>query len=147
MGEPSQEIFDVVRAGDTGRLQALLTANPSLANVRNERGHSPVLIAQYHHKTDAVAVLLAARPELDIFDAASVGDTRRVAGWLDRDPRLLTATSSDGFSPLELAAFFGQSDIVRLLLERGAEPAKAAGLAAMKGHLEVLNLLKARGKP
>ena len=92
-------------------------------------------------------MLLAARPELDIFDAASVGDTRRVAGWLDRDPRLLTATSSDGFSPLELAAFFGQSDIVRLLLERGAEPAKAAGLAAMKGHLEVLNLLKARGKP
>src|SRR5437016_2661345 len=61
MGEPSQEIFDVVRAGDTGRLQALLTANPSLANARNERGHSPVLIAQYHHKTDAVAVLLAAR--------------------------------------------------------------------------------------
>src|SRR6266550_6229362 len=28
-GEPSQEIFDVVRAGDTGRLQALLTADPS----------------------------------------------------------------------------------------------------------------------
>ena len=74
-GEPSQEIFDVVRAGDTGRLQALLTADPSLANVRNARGHSPVLIAQYHHKNEAVAVLLAARPELDIFDAASVGDT------------------------------------------------------------------------
>lgn len=145
--EPSREIFDVVRAGDTGRLQALLSADPSLASVRNERGHSPVLIAQYHHKSDAVAVLLAAGPALDVFDAASVGDAPRVADWVDRDPRLLTATSSDGFTPLELGAFFGQADVVRLLLERGANPARAAGLAAMKGHLDVLKLLKDRGKP
>ena|SRR5213593_2132994 len=145
--EPSREIFDVVRAGDTGRLQALLSADPSLASVRNERGHSPVLIAQYHHKSDAVAVLLAAGPVLDVFDAASVGDAHRVADWVDRDPRLLTARSSDGFTPLELAAFFGQSAVVTLLLERGADPAQAAGLAAMKGHLDVLKLLKDRGKP
>src|SRR2546430_12577781 len=111
MGEPSQEIFDVVRAGDTGRLQALLTANPSLANARNERGHSPVLIAQYHHKNEAVAVLLAARPELDIFDAASVGDTSRVAQWLDRDPAL---RSEEHTSELQ-----SQSNLVcRLLLEK-----------------------------
>jgi len=145
--ESSQDVFDAVRAGDTGKLQALLSANPNLANARNERGHSPVLIAQYHHKTEAVAVLLAAGPELDIFDAASVGDTRRVAACLDRDPKLLTQTSSDGFTPLELAAFFGQSGVVGLLLERGGDPAKAAGLAAMKGHLDVLKLLKDRGKP
>ncbi len=96
--EPSREIFDAVRAGDTGRLQALLRANPGLVNVRNERGHTPVLIAQYRDKPDAVALLLAAEPELDIFDAASVGRTARVAEWLDRDPGLLNARSSDGFS-------------------------------------------------
>ena len=40
--EPSQEIFDVVRAGDTGRLQALLRANPALASVRaNREAHGP----------------------------------------------------------------------------------------------------------
>jgi hypothetical protein len=142
--EPSQEIFEVVRAGDTSRLQALLAADPGLASVRNARGHSPVLIAQYHHKQEAVQVLLAARPELDIFDAASVGDRARVAQWLDRDAALLVAKSSDGFSPLELAAFFGQTETVRLLLTRGADPVKAAGLAAMKGHLDVVQLLRAQ---
>jgi len=54
--EPSQEIFDAVRAGDTGRLRTLLGANPGLAGVRNERGHTPVLIAQYRDKADAVAL-------------------------------------------------------------------------------------------
>jgi len=140
--EPSQEIFDAVRAGDTGRLQALLRSNPGLANARNERGHTPVLIAQYRDKPDAVALLLAAEPELDIFDAASVGRTERVAEWLDRDPGLLNAASSDGFSPLGLAAFFGHADTVKLLLARGADTKGAAALAATKGRLEVLKLLK-----
>jgi uncharacterized protein len=144
--EPSQEIFDAVRAGDTGRLQALLRANPGLANVRNERGHTPVLIAQYRDKPEAVALLLAAKPELDIFDAASVGRTERVAEWLDRDPGLLNARSSDGFSPLSLAAFFGKTETVKLLLARGADAKDAAALAATKGRLEVLKLLQEQAR-
>ncbi len=140
--EPAQEIFDVVRAGDTGRLQALLRANPGLATVRNERGHTPVLIAQYRDKPEAVALLLAAEPELDIFDAASVGRTQRVAEWLERDPGLLDAKSAMGFSPLGLAAFFGHEDTVKMLLARGADPREAIGLAVTKGRLEVLKLLK-----
>jgi ankyrin repeat protein len=149
--DPAQEIFDVVRAGNTGRLQQLLDGNPRLATVRNERGHTPVLIAQYHHQHEAVVALLRAEPELDIFDAASVGRAPRVAEWLDRDPALLEARSSDGFSPLGLAAFFGHAETVQLLLARGADPkaqnamgggASAIGLAAMKGHHDILKLLK-----
>lgn len=122
----ANEIFDVVRAGDTVRLKALLAAEPALANVRNERGHSPVLIAQYHHKKDALATLLAAKPELDLFDAASVGATARVAELLDRHPEQVNAYSSDGFYPLGLAAFFGHPETVRLLLARGADAGQAA---------------------
>lgn len=138
----TQEIFDVVRAGDTTRLKALLAAEPGLVNARNERGHSPVLIAQYHHKNDAVAVLLAAGPDLDLFDAASVGDTARVAALLDRDPSQINAYSNDGFYPLGLAAFFDHPDTVKLLIARGADlqqvarnPMKVQPLnAAVAGH-------------
>jgi len=124
--EPAQEIFDVIRAGDQARLKALLAADRQLVNVRNDQGHSPVLIAQYHHKGDLVAVLLAAGPTLDVFDAASVGRTDRVAELLDADPTLVNAYSRDGFFPLGLAAFFGYADTVRLLLARGAEVGQVA---------------------
>jgi uncharacterized protein len=152
----TQEIFEVVRAGDTIRLKALLAAEPGLVNVRNERGHSPVLIAQYHHKKDAVAVLLAAGPDLDLFDAASVGATARVVALLDRDPSQLNAYSNDGFYPLGLAAFFGHPETVRLLIARGADLAQVARNpmrvqplnAAVAGRsMDVVRLLVDAGAP
>ena len=153
--QAAQEVFDVIRAGDATRLAALLAADRSLVDARNERGHSPVLIAQYHQKRDLVTILLAAGPELDIFDAASVGRTARVAELLDRDPSLVNAFSGDGFFPLALAAFFGFPETVRLLLARGADasqvarnPMKIQALhSAVTGSFDSVKLLVEAGAP
>jgi uncharacterized protein len=148
------EIFDVIRAGNSDRLREILSADPSQAGVRNERGHSAVLIAQYHRKKDLVEMLLAAEPELDVFDAASVGRVERVRGLLDADPSGLHAWSSDGFTALHLAAFFGYPRVVELLLSRGAQvnavarnPMKVQPLhsAAAGRHGEVARLLVEAG--
>ena len=153
--QAAQEVFDVIRAGDATRLAALLAADRSLVNVRNERGHSPVLIAQYHQRGELVKMLLAAGPELDIFDAASVGRTARVAELLDRDGALVNAYSSDGFFPLGLAAFFGHPDTVQLLLARGADVAQVARNpmrvqalhSAVTGSFDSVRLLVEAGAP
>ena len=71
-----------------------------------------------------------------------IGLTVTLFLWASSFPAIKSGL--DGFSPLELAAFFGQTETVRLLLARGADRTKAAGLAAMKGHLDVLELLKGR---
>ena len=118
----STEIFDVIRGGNASRLREILAADPGQAGLRNERGHSAVLIAQYHRKKDLVEILLTADPELDLFDAASVGRVDRVRAILDADPSSLGAWSSDGFTALHLASFFGYPEVVRLLLSRGAAP-------------------------
>jgi len=124
MADP--EIFDIVRAGDVARLSALIAADRTVVNTRSEKGYTPVLIALYHRKPDCLAVLLEARPVLDIWDAASVGATARVAELLDADPGLLNAYAPDGFFPLALAAFFGHPETVKLLLARGADVGQAA---------------------
>jgi len=152
----AQDVFDVIRQGDAARLRALLAADPAVVNTRNERGHSPVLIAQYHHKRDLVALLLDAGPELDVFDAASVGRTARVAELLDGDPGLVHRASGDGFFPLGLAAFFGHADTVRLLLARGADVAavarnpmrvQALHSAVASRNVETVQLLLEAGAP
>jgi len=154
--DASTELFDAIRGGDAARVQALVAADRGIVNRRNERGHSPVLIAQYHHKHDVVAVLLAAGPDLDIFDAASVGATGRVAELLDRDPALATAYSGDGFYPLGLAAFFGHLETARLLLARGADvkqvsrnsmKVQALHSALAGNHREVARALLEAGAP
>jgi len=150
------EIFEIIRAGDAPRLGTLLAADPALAGARNERGHSAVLIAQYRRQPALVQLLLAARPTLDVWDAAAVGDTERLAQILDQDPSLAGAHSSDGFFPLGLAAFFGHAPAARLLIERGADagqtarnPMKVQPLhSAVAGrHFDIVQLLVEAGAP
>jgi ankyrin repeat protein len=64
--------------------------------------------------------LLAAGPELDVFEASALGRTERVGELLDADPGLVSAWTEDGFTPLHLAAFFRRPDTARLLVDRGA---------------------------
>ena len=68
-----------------------------------------------------VAELVAADPSLEIFAAAIQGDTARIEVLLAGNRSLVSALSSDGWTPLHLAAFFGKLDAARLLLNKGAE--------------------------
>jgi len=67
-----------------------------------------------------VQALVDADPTLAIFAAAILGDTKRLEELLTGNRSLVTAVSSDGWTPLHLAAFFGRGDAARLLLNKGA---------------------------
>jgi ankyrin repeat protein len=81
---------------------------------------SELLEAVYRGDQARVEEVLASGPQLDIFEAAAVGRTERVAELLDGDSELVSAWAEDGFTPLHLAAFFKHPDTARLLVERGA---------------------------
>src|SRR5258708_33595158 len=68
-----------------------------------------------------VDALIAADPSLAIFAAAILGDNPRLEKLLAGDPALISAVSSDGWTPLHLAAHFGKLDAARMLLDKGAE--------------------------
>jgi ankyrin repeat protein len=114
-------VFETIAAGDKNALADLLERRPEAAGERNKAGLSPVLHALYNGKAELVETLLDANPPLDVFDAAAVGRTRGMEELLDAEPDLVRSWSPDGFTPLHYAAFFGQEDAARILLERGAE--------------------------
>ncbi|HZB35930.1 MAG TPA: ankyrin repeat domain-containing protein [Gaiellaceae bacterium] len=82
---------------------------------------SPLMQALYEGKPELARELAAARSDLDVFEAAAIGDVDRLRALLDDDPSLATAWSGDGFTPLHFAAFFGHPVAARLLAERGAD--------------------------
>lgn len=80
-----------------------------------------------------VAELVAADPSLAIFAAAIQGDCAQIETLLAENRSLVSTLSSDGWTPLHLAAFFGKADAARLLLNRGAE-VNARSTNAMQNH-------------
>jgi uncharacterized protein len=82
---------------------------------------SELMQALYEGRTTEATAMAAARSDLDVFEAAAIGDDERLRVLLDEDPALANAWSDDGFTPLHFAAFFGHPETARLLVDRGAE--------------------------
>jgi ankyrin repeat protein len=84
-------------------------------------GPSPILEAVYRGDDDRLRELLVREPQLDVFEAAAVGDTLRLREVLRGDPGAIAGFTTDGWTPLHLAAFFGRADAVDVLLAAGAD--------------------------
>ena len=82
--------------------------------------------------------------------AARQGDVDSARLLLDAGARI-DATAADGSAPLALAAFSDQATVVKLLLERGADPNAIGGgyaalhAAVLRGNAEVVRALLAKG--
>lgn len=122
----SEDFLEAVRSGDRDAVERMLRDDPSLAGARDANGTSALLLSYYHDRSPVSQALLARKPELDIFEAATVGDAARISAIVAKDPTRLNAIASDGFHPLGLAAFFKREDAVKALLELGADVTPAS---------------------
>jgi ankyrin repeat protein len=112
---------DLIGAVKEGDLELVRELAPTQPDARDENGVSVLMLSRYYGApTELTDALRAARDEIDVFEAATLGDVERLRRLLDADPRLATAWSSDHATALHFAAFFGQPDAVALLLERSA---------------------------
>ena len=115
---------------------------------------SELLDALYRGDGEAVDAKLAESPDLTIFEAAAVGDLKRVHELLLLEGGFVDLWSPDGFTALHLAAFFGHEDVAAELLRRGADPNAVARnpmrvqplhSAAAGDHTSICRLLLDRG--
>ncbi len=109
------DLFDKLAQGDIEALRTALAADPVAAAVRNATGASLLMWTRYVGNADATALVRAALPHLDPYEAIVVGDdatlTAALASGWDGN-----ALSPDGFTPLALATFFASRGAFDVLL-------------------------------
>lgn len=115
-------LFEAIGQGDIDQVKNLIQTRPTLLQERNERQATPLLWAVYTGQNGVRDVILDHQDNLDIWEAAAVGDHARVAAIIDGNPEQMNAPAPDGFPPLGLAAFFGHLDLMGWLLDQGADP-------------------------
>ena len=128
-------LHEAAVAGDAFRVSQLV-ANGGDVNARTRKGETPLMAAAARGRLEVVEALLAVKPKLDLKDRASaVGEGRQTALHCAVDignyrvvRRLLEAgaqvdpVSQRGYTPLVLACYAGNLDLVQLLLHHGANP-------------------------
>jgi uncharacterized protein len=115
-----ETLIELVKAGELGKVRAVLSSNFLLASQRLASGESPLMAALYRGHHDIVDAVVEAGAEIDVFAAAATGrldDLRRTL----KEDGAVEAFAYDGWTPLHLAAFFGHLEAARLLLDAGAD--------------------------
>ncbi len=119
-------IFTAIRNNDLAELSAIVKADASTLDTRDERGSTPLVLAGYLNHPEAVRVLIEAG-----------ADVNTISG---------TGTALMG------VCFKGYADIARYLIESGADVniaienmGTALTFAKMGKHTEVVEVLVAAG--
>lgn len=116
----SQHLLNLIRRGQKTEIAALLTESPDAARSRDSQGISMLLWSVYSRQPDITELLRYHAGDLDVFEAAALGDSKRLSELLASDAMQIWSVSADGWAPLHLAAAFAGPDAVKLLLEHGA---------------------------
>ncbi|HTF17517.1 MAG TPA: ankyrin repeat domain-containing protein [Chryseolinea sp.] len=115
------EIAELIKARNNVLLAEKLESNPALAHAKTEQGISLLQFAAYYRNREAIDIIRQYKVDLDIFEAATVGDEQTLLRKLQEPPDLVNAYSRDGFTLLGLASYFAHPDVVKVLLQYDAD--------------------------
>lgn len=156
----STELIAAVKNGDTAKAQRLLAGGGDV-NTRDEAGATLLMLAAYAGDLEMVEMLLGRKAEINATDSAGWGALMKACynaelkrGFADVVKALVDAGANIeapigyGVRPLMLAAGYGETAVVEVLLQAGADVlAKNEGgftalmMVKQKNYVDVINLL------
>jgi len=124
------DVFEAAAAGDADRVRTLLDANGSLRDAHAPDGWTPLHLAGHFRQSAVIDLLLARGADVNA-----------------------VSHNADANAPLHEAAAVGNADVVRMLLEAGAQPDARNGqdhtpaeLACDGGHVALADDLDAAAR-
>jgi len=121
----TQRCFELLGKNDADGLRRLLEEDSSAAEARDAFGVSLLMHTLYRGRRDLAELIAASKKDLDIFEAAGLGNLERLTECAS-DVATVNLRSNDGFTALHFACYFSQPDAALLLIEKGAAVDAAA---------------------
>jgi len=115
-----QQLEEFIINQDLVGLNNLLTQDASLINGKTSHNVSPLMLACYYKKQPVIDLLLKYMDEINLFEASASGKFDVVAHLIYSHPDAVDDYADDGFTPLGLACYFGQAEVARYLVLKGA---------------------------
>ncbi|MFZ0549017.1 MAG: ankyrin repeat domain-containing protein, partial [Candidatus Promineifilaceae bacterium] len=124
--QQSNQMIAAIQKGETAVIEQLLAENPKLVNVLNQQGLPAIQVAAYYGQSGAAETLRAAGAQVGLFEAAALGDMEKVQAELADWPEDIHEFGRDGFNVLQLACYFGHTELAEWLVAHGADVNVAA---------------------
>jgi ankyrin repeat protein len=112
---------ELIIKGDEIVIKDYLMNNLSAIKELTSHGVSPLMLSCYFKKPEITSILVELLGEITLFEAAAAGKFDVVAHEIFKNPKNINDYSSDGFTALGLAAYFGREEIARYLVLKGAD--------------------------
>lgn len=155
-------LFEAAAAGQVGKVQELLEADPAQVNAVSPDGFSPLGLAAFFGHGELAAELIGRGADVHAVSrnamqvqplhSAVAGNHLGIVQALIAAGADVNAVQQDGFTPLMGAAQNGNAELVSFLLQHGANPAahtaddrSAWSLAETEKHENVLKVLRDSG--
>jgi ankyrin repeat protein len=116
-----EQLEQFITGGDLPGLNNLLTQNPELATKITSHKVSPLMLSCYYKKPEVTAFLLKYVEDINLFEASAAGKFDVVAHLIFNYPEAVNEYADDGFTPLGLACYFGQFEVARYMVLKGAD--------------------------
>lgn len=115
------DMLNAVKSKNLEQVEQLLAMDETLKNAKSAEGHTAVLMAAYYRASEIKELLLRQGAELDLYEAAAVGETAVLRRRIVESPEQINSHNVDGYTPLGLTAHFGHEEAGSLLLAAGAD--------------------------
>ncbi len=149
--DATKKWVSAIKAGDAAGVESMLGEHPELVQLTIESVPT-TLLAYYYGHPEIGRLIAQHKGELSLYEAAVLGDVGQLKARASGSD--LDVHSIDGFTALGFASYFGQAEVVHVLLDLGASPnvpsANPLGVAPLHSALsaqayEIVELLLSHG--
>lgn len=107
---------------DTVAISEFISQNPTVLDEVDNNGSTGLMLIAYSGIGDLLEQASNLKKSFNFHEAIMCGKKSQVMNFLSGNKNLVNMYSSDGFTPLSIAAFFNQTEIAYILLDNNADP-------------------------